>query len=177
MTKSAAYGNCMATALTIYNLFRRIAHIAKAKLAALDNFCQRRARIHHHRNSRPMKTFTLTIVIALLSGCASLPSTEQAESADYGSYPDNYESVVKAYYARVLKDPESIRYGNITSPQKYWLGSRFEGARYGYLVCASVNAKNSYGGYVGSRTDGLLIRNGSVILPVETGNWFGRQIC
>jgi hypothetical protein len=124
-----------------------------------------------------MKLSVFAIAAAALVGCASLPTPEQSASADYGSYPENHESIVKGYYAQVLKDPESARYGTITTPQKYWLGNRFDGAKYGYLVCATLNAKNSYGGYVGNQTDGLLIRNGSIILKVEKGIWFGRAIC
>jgi len=124
-----------------------------------------------------MKNLFLVILVALIAGCTSLPTPEQAASAEYGSYPDNYEVIVKDYYARILKDPDSVKYKSISTPQKYWLGDRFEGAKYGYLVCATLNGKNSYGAYVGYKTDGLLIRNGTVVLFVDKGDWWGRKVC
>ncbi|MCW8878873.1 MAG: hypothetical protein OQK04_12170 [Kangiellaceae bacterium] len=48
---------------------------------------------------------------------------------------------------------------------------------YGYLVCVTYNAKNSYGAYSGYKTDGLLIKNGEVIQHVKGGEWGNIQIC
>jgi hypothetical protein len=124
-----------------------------------------------------MKSFISLVFVALVGGCASMPTPEQTASADYGTYPGNSEDLVKAYYSATLKDPDSVKYRQITSPQKYWLGNRFEGNKYGYLVCATLNAKNSYGAYVGYQTDGLLIRNGSIVQFVSKSEWFGRSIC
>ena len=119
----------------------------------------------------------LILGAVVLSGCVALPTAQEAALADHGEYPTNYEEIVKNYFDGVAKDPDSLKYRGISTPQKYWLGDRLEGARYGYLVCATVNGKNSYGAYVGYKTDGLLIRNGSVILVVPNGDWWGRKIC
>ena len=124
-----------------------------------------------------MKKAPFTLVVLFLVSCASLPTPEQAATANYGSYPNNYEDIVKDYFASTLKDPDSVKYQFISTPKQFWLGNRFEGAIFGYLVCATLNAKNSYGGYVGYETDGLLIRNGSVIKYIKNGDWFGKQIC
>lgn len=113
----------------------------------------------------------------LLLGCASLPSAEEAARADHGPLPTEYERIVKSYYEFTLKDPGSAQYRHISYPKQYWLGDRFTGAKFGYLVCATVNAKNSYGAYVGYKIDGLLIYNERVILHVPNGIWFGRSIC
>jgi hypothetical protein len=112
-----------------------------------------------------------------LSGCAGLPSQEEAARADYGSYPSSYESVVKKYFEYTLKDPDSVQYRGITSPKKWWLGNRIDGAKYGYLVCATSNAKNSFGAYTGYSTDALLIRNDTVIQFVSKGDWWGKPLC
>ncbi|WP_118847050.1 hypothetical protein [Neisseria lactamica] len=117
------------------------------------------------------------VLIMTMSGCVSLPTAEEAQHADYGAYPANYSEVVKFYYENVAKDPDSLKFKKITEPQKYWLGNRIDGAKYGYLVCATVNGKNSYGAYVGYATDALLIRNGKVIEYVAKGNWYGRYLC
>ena len=124
-----------------------------------------------------MKSVIAAALFVLLSGCASLPSPQEAATADYGPMPTNYEDIVKNYYGNTLKDPYSVQYQNISFPRQSWLGDRFTGAKYGYLVCATLNAKNSYGAYVGYKTDGLLIHGNSVILYVPDGMWFGRQVC
>ena len=123
-----------------------------------------------------MKLYFVFIAIAF-SGCASLPTAEDASRADHGTYPVEYELIVKRYYERSLKDPESARYKGISVPKPYWLGNRLSGSEYGYLVCATLNAKNSYGAYVGYQTDGFLIKNGDIVKVVPKGNWFGKQIC
>ncbi|KQZ77886.1 hypothetical protein ASD55_17730 [Rhodanobacter sp. Root561] len=124
-----------------------------------------------------MKYLVATLLLMLLTSCASLPSPQQAAAADYGSYPSNYEQVVKAYYDNTLKDPSSAQYRDIALPKQFWLGNRFTGAQYGYMVCVTLNAKNSYGAYIGFQTDGLLIRDGVVIQYVPKGDWFGKQMC
>jgi hypothetical protein len=124
-----------------------------------------------------MKKLAMLIFATAFAGCASLPSREEAASADYGAFPNEYEQIVKSYYETRLKDPESVRYRSISHPKIFWLGSRFSGARYGYMVCATLNAKNSYGAYVGFKTDGLLIRDGAIIQVVEGADWFGRSVC
>ncbi len=124
-----------------------------------------------------MKLAPLALIMLLIASCASLPTPEQAATADYGSYPNNYEDIVKDYFAKTLKDPDSVKYQSISTPKKFWLGDKFTGARFGYLVCVTLNAKNSYGGYVGYQTDGLLIRNGLIVEYIDKGDWWGRQIC
>lgn len=62
-------------------------------------------------------------VSAFLSGCAGKretwrPSAADIETADYGAYPYDYERIVKTWYLRNLKDPDSARFGRITRPLK-----------------------------------------------------------
>lgn len=97
----------------------------------------------------------------MLVGCAIAPSQQELASADYGSYPSDYEQVIKSFMQSVLKDPESARYQFLNAPKPGWnaLGSK----KYGFVVCANINAKNSYGGYVGNRMSYFMIKNGRVI--------------
>lgn len=124
-----------------------------------------------------MKSIIVTLVLVILVGCASLPTPQEVAVADYGSYPSNYEKIVKKFYDNTLKDPDSAKYRNITTPKKYWLGDRISGAKFGYLVCVTLNAINSFGAYIGYHADALLIRNGAVIQYVKDGMWGGKQIC
>lgn len=85
---------------------------------------------------------------------------EEAKNADYGAYPKNYKEIVKEYYGRVAKDPDSLKYREITKPKKF--ANSVKGT-FDYLVCATVNGKNSYGAYTGFSTDRFHIRDGKVV--------------
>ena len=77
---------------------------------------------------------------------------------DYGSYPKNYEKAIRQHLARTLIDPNSLMLDGFSKPKKFL---RITSRRYDaetetyspaaflkyYIVCARVNAKNSYGGY------------------------------
>jgi hypothetical protein len=99
-----------------------------------------------------VKTAVTGIAIALLvTACASAFQRPEP-TADYGSPPQGYEEAIKARFEQVLKDPESARY-RFGRPVKAYTN---EGLAYGgkvswvgYLVDVQVNAKNSFGGYVG----------------------------
>ena len=60
------------------------------------------------------------------------------QTAEDGKRPANYRKVADARIASILKDPDSRKV-------------RFGAMPYGGLVCGTVNAKNSYGGYVGDQ--------------------------
>jgi hypothetical protein len=65
-----------------------------------------------------------------------------------------------------------------SQPIKYWLGdSANRAGTYGYLVCSHVNAKNSYGGYVGYKSDGFLIRNGAIVRYLKDGRFAAKDLC
>ena len=111
---------------------------------------------------------------ALLAACAPMPraakqgwrpSPIQIRTADYGAYPSDYETIVKGWYLRNLKDPDSARFGRITRPlREHAIRNQFrKEAVYGYSVCARVNARNSFGGYTGFKTRWFLIRNGRIV--------------
>jgi hypothetical protein len=54
------------------------------------------------------------------------------------SLPANYQQVIDAYFVTTLKDPDSRRIVYGSNP-------------YGSLVCGTVNARNSFGGYTGQQ--------------------------
>jgi hypothetical protein len=87
------------------------------------------------------------------------------DGVDYGKYPTDYEAIVKSWFDTKLKDPDSAKYKSISKPRKeHAIVNQFrKEAVYGYSVCATVNAKNSYGGYTGYTTQWFLIRDGSIV--------------
>lgn len=102
----------------------------------------------------------LAFAVLLLVGCAT-PTQQELATADYGSYPTDFEQIIKNHMQATLKDPESARYQFLNSPKSGW--NSFGGLKYGYVVCAYINAKNSYGGYVGNRISYFLLKNDRVI--------------
>lgn len=131
----------------------------------------------------------VTGTVLVLSGCADTAvqkkddvgawlATLPEANADYGSYPSNYQEIIKVAFAGQLKDPDSARYSNFTAPKydqmvhlDYVMHDNVivnaagvkKTAIYGYSSCVSVNAKNSFGGYTGNEQYWFLIRNGQVI--------------
>jgi hypothetical protein len=110
-----------------------------------------------------------------LSGCVTAPTPREIAAADYGSPPTDHKSQIKNYFSKVLKDPESARYGEFTEPRKGY--ARVEGRAlispdggawlptnvFGYEVSVQVNAKNSYGAYTGFERYLFLFRNGKIV--------------
>jgi hypothetical protein len=133
---------------------------------------------HHIKQGYKIKKLLLPALLGstLLTGCYTLPdptefTMEQIHHLDYGSYPRNHEQLIKHHLAQTLIDPRSMMLDGISRPRKF---VRFE-RRFrpietdtpiriitGYVVCARVNAKNSYGGYTGWQLHPYLIRDGRI---------------
>lgn len=124
------------------------------------------------------RSFVVYFMLLCLSACSTLPSPNEEKVADYGGYPDDYKHIAKSYLKAELRDPSSVIVGEITEPKKQWIGDKFTGIKYGYLVCAEVDSKNLFGKMTGMRTDALLIRDGVVIDYVNKGELFsGMKLC
>lgn len=104
------------------------------------------------------------LMVAGMAGCATAPSEQDLASADYGKPMPQAVAEIFAtgYLKQRLKDPESARieWGTIAPG---WVRDgvfvRGGGTTVGYLLPASVNAKNSYGGYVGARSYQFMFRD------------------
>ena len=115
----------------------------------------------------------LTSIAMFLCGCGLAPpvrqqpvepTTEEKEKADYGLYPDNYEELIKEKMQTALKDPQSAQYRYESKPEKaYNIAYNKSELRYFYRVRVFINAKNSYGGYIGEHKYFFDIRDGSII--------------
>lgn len=114
------------------------------------------------------KLIYLFVMIALVGGCAYMirPSPEQIAVADYGRYPDDYEQIAQNWINNTFFDPYSIRDLTIGIPEKrYFQDPPILGGTtyYGYYISVTCNAKNRMGGYVGKKTNNLLVHNGVII--------------
>ena len=118
------------------------------------------------------------IFFIFLFGCVSTQSTKvKIEHEQLSNYLiNNYEKEILFYLKTVLKDPDSLKaFKIISKPQKGFLNyGAFSkgpaGKRFGnpmWYVCASYNAKNSYGAYVGSKTYAFFFYNSKVVRSVE----------
>ena len=124
-----------------------------------------------------MRKTVLIITFAAVSGCASAPSKQEAGAGEYGEYPKNYPEIVKSHYQAIVAEPGAIRFNVIHVPRLFALSEGMSQARYGYLVCADLNLKQSSGEYTGHHTDGLLIHDGRIVQFIERGHWLGKSVC
>lgn len=104
----------------------------------------------------------LITITALLSGCYTAPTREEASSANYGPPVSSDEMLaqIKAYMSKRLIDPGSAIY-NCNRPVKGWVLGAGEDTPtytyYGYMSDCEINAKNRFGGYTGAQTSRFMI--------------------
>ncbi|MCD1609850.1 MULTISPECIES: hypothetical protein [Stutzerimonas] len=106
-------------------------------------------------------------VFGVLAGCAAPPTQQEIAAADYGMPIEQAEAEEKAkeVFSRTLKDPYSAQYAFGKIYKGYSLTAPLQGrkASYGYMLDVMVNAKNSYGGYVGAKPYRFMFRNGRLV--------------
>jgi hypothetical protein len=117
----------------------------------------------------PPRSATL-IACLVVAGCVTAPiapTAAQYQTADFGACPVAYQDAIHRYFDDTLKDPNSVQYREVTAPETGSMQSRSLAAgnkiTYGWLVKATINAKNTYGGYVGFRTYSFLFRGEQIV--------------
>ncbi|WP_239404412.1 YgdI/YgdR family lipoprotein [Aggregatibacter aphrophilus] len=122
------------------------------------------------------------LAAGLLAGCTTETkiTMNDVRNMDYGSYPENYEQTIRRYLARTLIDPNSLMIDGFSKPKKYLeitdrrynvVTDSYNPAvflRY-YIVCARINAKNTYGGYTGWQDHIYYFRDGEIVSSSEYG--------
>lgn len=108
-----------------------------------------------------MKKFTLLCCVGLLAACGAQQNTavksspdDKVEEVAFPPKPSDARALVMSYLNSSLKDPDSLKDFSITEPRKgRFYGGMFNGFRKepAWYVCYTYNAKNSYGGYVGTK--------------------------
>jgi hypothetical protein len=88
-----------------------------------------------------------------------------ASAPDYGPAPDRATGIalVEQAVRSTLKDPDSAKF---TWPNGFvsgWYHPFMDHKYVGWITCGTVNAKNSYGGYVGSAAVVGVIHDGQVV--------------
>jgi len=94
---------------------------------------------------------TLVVSLSVANGVCSTPATDLNKCS---SLPDKsarnkcYENAIRQVKAKLIedfKDPSSVQYRNVVVSEF----ERVDGKGKGRMVCGEVNAKNSFGAYVG----------------------------
>lgn len=111
-----------------------------------------------------MKALFVGAISVALAGCVSLDPYSQPVVVTAGPEPtkQQVEPVVRTWIQSRLKDPDSLKQFEIINIMRtrYFLGAPIahKGTAEGWLVCFQYNAKNSYGGYVGVKYFGVVVR-------------------
>lgn len=83
-------------------------------------------------------------------------------AADAGRPPDR-DQLIRSYLRRTLKDPSSAQVEEIAGPSFITMKASLLGpGTFGWGVCFSVNAKNSFGAYVGFHDIAIIWRDGTI---------------
>ena len=112
---------------------------------------------------------------------ASAPPSAPAGApldAKYGAMPTAYEAAIRAYFQEHLKHPDSVQYREIAQPEQGSISAVVGGflmsekREYGWIVKATIDAKNSRDQYVGFKTYTFLFRGETIVgasLPLPGG--------
>ena len=109
------------------------------------------------------------VPLFLLGGCASVqPPPPNLATADIGPTP-GYETKIRAYFVPQLKDPYSAVY-QFEAPVRAW---NYDNVT--WVVCGTVNAKDSLGEYVGAKPFiAFFFPNGSILGAIDTHEYTTR---
>ena len=129
-----------------------------------------------------MRSIVLMLAVLLgLTACQTTSEVGKAEiaNADYGTYPENVEEIVKDFMFTQLKDPFTAQYKFKGEPYKAYLrDAPIMGGKpiwFGYIQEVMINGKNSYGGYVGWKQYRIFIMNGEGVKEVRSHPWFSEK--
>lgn len=84
--------------------------------------------------------------------------------------PANLPALIDQYLEGSLKDPYSAVKRMTRGPRYGHLPSLFVSRPPGWIVCYSINAKNSYGGYGGAETYVFVVGEAGVLQQLHSGD-------
>jgi len=110
-----------------------------------------------------MKYFGYLFFLSLLTSCASAPTQEDIDNADYGNSVATSECIMlaKSFISNRLKDPSSAQFNNVRCYIGWEGNAPIVGVKttFGYRFVGNVNAKNSFGGYTGYSSFSGIVRD------------------
>ena len=112
-----------------------------------------------------MKHHTIFALCAGLALAGCQPTNQGSVVELAAQVPTNYRAQVAEHFRKTLKDPYSVRDAEISQPTTVFVGLLNGGNAPG--VCVRMNAKNSFGAYIGLKTDAVVFRNDVVVGSAE----------
>jgi ketosteroid isomerase-like protein len=97
------------------------------------------------------------------------PAPVSVAGAKYGDVPIDYEKAIRKYFLEHLKRPDSVQYREFAGPEQGYTTAvtgtflMRETRQYGWVVKATINAKNAHDGYVGFKTYTFLFRGENIV--------------
>jgi hypothetical protein len=117
-----------------------------------------------------MRRLAAIAALAVLAACADGPPVSVLQSARV--YPANYRAELLAYLRNFLNDPTNVRNAYLSEPAL----TRISGEER-YVTCVRFDAKNTYGGYRGSRDHLATYFNGKLEYFAELRPEAGDERC
>jgi hypothetical protein len=120
------------------------------------------------RIKRLLQVITLSSMSLIMVGCADMAQIKREEGKTQKDYtiPTRHNELIPMIIKSSLKDPYSAKIELYSGPKFTSFRPGFFADYSGYGVCYTVNAKNSYGAYAGSRMY-LFIMDGDKIVLTE----------
>jgi hypothetical protein len=117
---------------------------------------------------RALRSFALLLCSCVFLACqAPVPTSDQLANADYGAAIDQVraQQLALEWCQRRLKDPSSAQYSWGQVGRSWVRDSIVTGGEliFGYRLEATINAKNSFGGYIGARAYWFVFRDGQLV--------------
>lgn len=124
--------------------------------------------------------YSLFIAVLFLQACTVTvhregPRDLSVIQGDHGLFPEDHEKLVRDYLSTRLKDPFSAQYQFSEPEEGYLREAPIKGGEpyiWGYVVYVNVNAKNSYGAYIGWREHRYFIKDNLVLGEITSNPWF-----
>jgi hypothetical protein len=109
-----------------------------------------------------MKSVVAAFILAAVSLSACAPIQGDASDMLPGPKPLNAEAQVKTAIKALLKDPYTARFESVEPPSVFTCGGVFSHQWRTWMAQATVNARNSFGGYTGAETYYVFFKDGRV---------------
>ena len=127
-----------------------------------------------------MVRFVVLVASVLVSSCATAPTGRDGKALtvlDAGEAPAQPVEAFRLALRTRLKDPDSALVRIVGEPRAVVVNAvpMLTNGGAGWRICAEVNAKNSYGGYVGYKRIYLLWNGGRVLDYLDEE--FGQAAC
>ncbi len=109
----------------------------------------------------------ISVVAIFFLGCDATPraTAEEIAAADIGPRISEAQSelLIRSWFNQSLKDPSSAQYQFSPIRKSYYVEKSHGTPIFAWGRPASVNAKNSFGGYVGARMYMFFFRDGNLV--------------